>query len=338
MKALVLYGPYDLKIAEFPAPALTDDGVRIAVQYCGLCGTDMHKYHGRSGSRKVTYPVPLGHEISGIVEAVGKDVTDFKVGDRVTADPNYSCGKCYYCRNGLTHMCENSRGVIKGMAEYVCPPACNVYHIPDSLSLRDAAMTEPLSCALHGIKQLDVQLGNSVMIIGFGAIGNMMLQVLRHMKAGPIIVVETVDGKRETAARLGADLFINPITENVEEKLTEAGIRNVDRVIECVGAKSAVESAFHYAGKCATVVLFGVGDDSDPPAYYGYEAFQKELTIRNSFINPHTTQLAIDMLTDGRVIVDDFLSAVVSLEEMCEEIRSPALSRNGKVIAKIRED
>ena len=336
MKALVLYGPRDLRISDFSEPALDDDGVKIAVHYCGLCGTDMHKYIGRSGSRKVIYPVPLGHEISGIVEAVGKNVTDFKVGDRVTADPNFSCGKCYFCRNGMPHMCENGRGVVKGMAEYVCPPQQNVYHLPNELSLRDASMTEPLSCALHGIKQLDLKPGNSVMIIGLGAIGTMMLEILQQTKTGPIIVVEPQQSKKELAMRLGADLFVDPNTEDVNQKIAEAGIKNVDRVIECVGARATMENAIHYAGKCATVVMFGVGDDDNPPHYFAYEAFQKELTIRSSFVNPHTMLQAIDLLARGVVRVNDFLSEVVTLEEMCEEIKNPVLSRRGKVIARIR--
>ncbi len=336
MKALVLNGPKDLEISDFPEPALADDGVKIAVHYCGLCGTDMHKYNGRSGSRKVIYPVPLGHEISGVVEAVGKNVTDFKVGDRVTADPNWNCGKCYFCRHGMINMCENGRGVVKGMAEYVCPPQQNVYHLPDELSLRDASMVEPLSCVLHGLQQLDVKLGQSVLILGLGAIGTMVLEVLAHGKNGPIIVVETQDSKKDLALKLGADLFINPLKEDVNEVIKKAGIKNVDRLIECVGAKVTMENIIHYAGKCATIVMFGVGDDANPPFYYSYEAFQKELTIKSSFVNPHTSQMAIDMLTYGVVKVDDFLAGVITMEEMAEEIRNPNLSRKGKVIARIR--
>ncbi|MBQ6654064.1 MAG: zinc-dependent alcohol dehydrogenase family protein [Erysipelotrichaceae bacterium] len=336
MKALVLYGPHDLKVAELPEPELQDDGVKIAVHYCGLCGTDIHKYHGRSGSHGISYPVALGHEISGVVEAVGRNVTDFRVGDRVTADPNYSCGRCYYCRNGMPHMCENARGVVKGMAEYVCPPQQNVYHLPDRLSLRDASMTEPLSCVLHGLDQLDVKTGSSVLILGLGAIGTMMLEVLSHQKTGPVIVVETQQSKKALAERLGADLFIDPLHEDVTETIRKAGIRNVDRVIECVGARSTIENAMDYAGRCAVVVLFGLGNDADPPSYYPYEAFQKELTIRNSYLNPLTVQRAVDLLADGYVRVDDFLAGVISMEEMHEEIMNPDLSRKGKVIARIR--
>ena len=301
MKSLVLHQPGDVSVCDFPEPALAEDGVKIAVHYGGLCGTDFHKYHGRNGSRKVTYPVILGHEISGIVEETGNKVTRFKPGDRVTVDPNWNCGQCWFCRHDMPHMCENGKGVVKGFTEYICPPERNVYHLPDGLSLRDACLSEPLSCCLHGIELLDLKVGNSVLILGLGSIGTMMLEVLKSMKTGPLIVVETDVRKKDKALSLGADLFIDPIHEDVPEVIKKAGIPNVDRVMECVGNRHTIQNALHYAGKCATVVLFGVSDPSDPPVFDQYEAFTKELTIRNSFTNPYGMQKAIDLLASGTI-------------------------------------
>ena len=116
MKAAVLFGPGDLRVTDFPEPPLGEDCVKVAVAYCGVCGTDFHKYAGKGGSRPVTYPVPLGHEVSGVVVETGSKVKDFKPGDRVTVDPNWSCGHCWFCQNGKRHHCTNSRGVVKGMA------------------------------------------------------------------------------------------------------------------------------------------------------------------------------------------------------------------------------
>ena len=337
MKSLVLHAPHDISVCDFPEPVLNDNGVKVAVYYGGLCGTDYHKYEGRSGSRKVTYPVILGHEISGVVAATGKNVIDFKVGDRVTVDPNYSCGQCWFCRHDMPHMCENARGVVKGFTEYICPPEKNVYHLPDELSLRDACLAEPLSCCLHGIELLDVKVGNSVLILGLGSIGTMMLELLKAMKTGPLIVVETDVRKKEKALSLGADLFIDPINEDVEEVISNAGIHNIDRVMECVGNKITIQNALHYAGKCATVVLFGVSDPDDPPIFNQYEAFTKELTIKSSFTNPYAMQKAIDLLADRTIDPEPLISKEMSLEECVEEIRNPNHSRNGKVIIKIRD-
>ena len=335
MKAAVLYGPGDLRVTDFPTPVMGEDCVKVAVAYCGVCGTDFHKYAGKGGSRPVSYPVPLGHETSGVVVEVGSKVKAFKPGDRVTVDPNWSCGHCWFCQNGKRHFCSNSRGVVKGMAEFICPPQENVYHIPDSLSLKDAALTEPLSCCLHGLDLLNVSLGDTVAIVGLGAIGQLMLQLLAHSAAANIIVIEPVEEKRQTALDLGASIFINPMQEDPVEAIRAAGISNVDKVMECGGVTATAETAIRVAGKGATVVLFSVADPDAVLPLKLYEAFQKELTIRTSFINPVTTGRAIQLLTKGTIDSSRAISYVLELEELEQEIRTRHYSRLGKVIVRI---
>ena len=245
MKAAVYYGRHDVRISDFQEPLLTDTGVKVAVSYCGLCGTDLHKYDGRGGSRPVIPPVVLGHEASGIVVETGRDVTSFHKGDRVTVDPNWSCGHCSYCKEGMTHMCENSRGVVKGFAQYICPPQENVYHIPDTLSLKHAALAEPLSCCLHGMDLLDVHLGDHVLIIGMGSIGSMMVQLCRLAGAAHIVVVEPQQDKKEQAMQLGATMFLSP-DEDVVQILQDNKI-HIKKVMECVGLTATMENAFRYA-------------------------------------------------------------------------------------------
>lgn len=335
MKAAVLYGPQDLRITDFQEPALDSNSVKIKVHYCGICGTDFHKYEGKAGSRQIEYPVPLGHEVSGIVEAVGNKVTNFKAGDRVTADPNWSCGKCWYCKSGKRHLCDGSRGVVKGMAELICPPEENVYHIPDSLSLADAALTEPLSCCLHGVDILDIKLGETVCIIGLGAIGQLILQLCAKSAAARIIVVEPIESKREKAMHLGATLFINPKTENIHARLEEVGIECIDKIIECVGLPETAETAFNIAGKGATVVLFGVADPTAIVKFNPYEMFKKELIIKTSYINPNTTQRAIELLSKGSIDTCKIISKIIELDEFPEEISTRKFSKEGKVLVRI---
>ena len=337
MYALVLTGKHDVHVGPFPEPPMNADTVKIAVAYCGLCGTDLHKYEGKSGSRPLKLPVPLGHEISGIVEAVGDHVTRFQPGDRVTVDPNWSCGYCHFCQSGLRHMCENSRGVVKGMADYICPPQENVYKIPDTLSLRDAALTEPLSCCLHGMDLLDVKLGETVAIVGMGAIGAIMVQLCRLAAAADIIVIETVEEKREKAFELGATRFINPLHTDPVAALAEMGVGNVSKVMECVGLPATVSTALNVAGKCARVVLFGLGDPEKPVTFDQYAAVSKELDIQCSFLNPHTTARAISLLASGAINVDAIVSKEMSAEEMVQELHDRTYSRQGKVIVKWKE-
>lgn len=338
MKAVVLYGPKDVRVTDFPESPLADDGVKVAVSYCGLCGTDFHKFEGKAGSRPVTYPVPLGHEASGIVVETGKDVKGFKKGDRVTVDPNWSCGYCRYCKNGKSHLCENSRGVVKGMAQYICPPQENVYHIPDSLSLLDASLAEPLACCLHGVDLLDVKLGETVAIVGMGAIGQLMLQLCKHTSAANIVVVEPVEEKRETAMELGATLFINPKTEDVSEALRKANIAGIDKVLECGGLSVTAQTALSIADRGATVVLFGVASPDTILPVNQYDIFYKELVIKTSYINPATTDRAIALLSSGAIDTKAAISLVIEPEELVEELQSRKYSRLGKVVVRVGGD
>ena len=338
MKAAVLFGAGDLRITDFLEPELKDDCVKIAVSYCGICGTDFHKFAGRAGSRPVVYPVCLGHEISGVVAEVGRSVTSFKKGDRVTVDPNWSCGSCSMCKKGKRHLCTASRGVVKGMAEFVCPPAENVYLIPDSLSLKDAALTEPLSCCLHGVDLLGMLPGETVAVVGCGAIGSIMISLLKSFGAGKIIALDADYGKKANALELGADLFINSIEEDPIKVLEDKGITCVDKVIECVGITATAELSLSIAGRGATVVLFGVSDKDSVVGLKWYEAFTKELVIKTSYINPCTTSRAISLLENKIIDADKAISAVISLDDALEEIKTRKLSAKGKVLVCVKEE
>ncbi len=335
MKACVLFGAKDLRVTDFKEPELLDNGVKVAVAYCGLCGTDFHKFMGKAGSRPVVYPVPLGHEISGVIVDVGKNVTEFKKGDRVTVDPNWSCGNCYYCKNGKRHLCINSKGVVKGLAEYVCPPKENVYLIPDNLSLKDAALTEPLSCCLHGVDLLNVKSGETVAVIGLGAIGALMVQILKNSGAGKIIAFDANEEKRKIAKDLGTYAFINPLTENVEETIKNLGVECIDNVIECGGIPATASLALNVAGRGATVVLFGVSSPETVLPIKWYDAFLKELVIKTSYINPNTMARAIAMLANGLIDFDKAISAVIDMSDVEKEISTRTLSSQGKVIVQV---
>lgn len=331
MKAAVLFGKQDLRICDFPEVPMTENSVKIRVRYCGICGTDMHKFDGLPGSRPVVYPVPLGHEISGEVAEIGAKVKDFKPGDRVTVDPNWHCGCCENCKNGLFHLCTASKGVVKGMAEYICPPQENVYRLPDSLDLKTASLTEPLSCCLHGLDQLNVISGQRVALIGMGAIGTIMLQLLVRTCGARVTVLEAREDKRESALAMGAEKFICTMTENADDFLREPP----QRVLECVGLPVTCELAMHIAGRGATVVLFGVPGVSATASMPLYELFSKELTIKTSYINPATTNRAIALLASGVLDTESIICAEIGLDEFPEELKTRKLCRNGKVVVRI---
>lgn len=333
MKAVVLYGPGNVAVGDLPIKELGAGEVRVKVAYCGICGSDHHKVEGKKNTRKVTYPVALGHEISGTVEAVGEGVTEFKAGDRVTVDPNWGCGKCEFCKRGQRSYCQNSRGVVKGMAEYINAPVENVYALPDSLSLRDAALAEPVSCCLRGADLLGVRHGERVCLVGLGAIGAIMIQLIKSAGAGEIIVIEYDESKESLAKELGADVFICSKDEAKIEKY--ASKHNVDKVIECVGNTSAQLSALTVAGRGATVVMFGVADSAKTTPISLYDAFIKELTIKTSYVNPYTTERAIRVLSSGMLDTSKIIYRELTMEEAAAEFMNPTLSRFGKLLVKI---
>ena len=336
MQAVILHGKESVSLGEFPTPELHAGEVRVAVAYCGICGSDYHKYEGKQNTHPIRYPVPLGHEISGVIAAVGEGVSGFSVGDRVTVDPNWSCGKCRFCQEGKPSFCENARGVVKGMAQYVVSPIENVYRLPDSLPLKRAALTEPLSCCLHGMDLLDIRQGERVALVGFGAIGAIMLGLIRHAGAGEVIVIEPNEAKRETALAMGATCFVSPMDAEAMAKLSEQG--DITRVMECVGNSRAQTTALTVAGKGATVVLFGVSDAKEMLSLSVYDAFLKELTIKTSFVNPRTTRRAVALLATDLMDWDALVAAELSMEEALEEIRHPHYSRIGKVLVRVNPE
>lgn len=262
MKSAVFYGKHDLRVEESAKPAVGRRDVLINVKACGVCGTDVHIYEGDKGAADVTPPTILGHEFAGVVEAVGSDVAGFKPGDRVCIDPNHPCGCCEPCRDGINHYCEHMTGygttVNGGFAEYCSVDMQQVYKLGDHTSFEQGAMTEPVACCLHGIDMCNIKPGSTVVVIGGGMIGLLMMQLAKNAGATKVVLLEPVEGKREVALKLGADLAIDSIHEDVPARLEQEGVGNVDVVIECVGKPVTIEQAIQIAGHKATVMMFGL--------------------------------------------------------------------------------
>lgn len=313
MKAAVLTEKMNLEIQELPLPEPLDHEVIVKVKACGICGTDQHIYHGQPGSAEVQFPIVLGHELSGEIVQIGKNVTQFKIGNRVSIDPNMYCGTCDYCRGNRVHLCDNLQaiGVTRngGMGEYCAVPAANCYTLPDELSYEEGAMIEPLGCVLHGFNQIKMWPGASVLIIGGGYIGLMMMQVAKMYGASPIVVSEPDSTKHNLAIQLGASEAIKP--EELESKRD-----GFDIVIECVGRKESMTQAVNMAKKGGTVLLFGVSAPDTKIEVQPFDIFSKELTIKGSFINPHTHDLAISLVQQGKIQIKPLLSHQFSMQEL----------------------
>ncbi len=341
MKAAVFYGKHDLRIENIEIPRAGRGEVVLQVKACGICGTDVHIFEGDEGAAATPRGTVLGHEFAGIVTEVGEGVTSVKVGDRVCVDPNKLCNECYYCKSGLGHFCENITGigttVNGGFAEYCVVPESQVYQVADSTSYEAAAMTEPVACCLHGIDMCDISPGDTVMVIGGGMIGLIMLQLAKLKGASTLILSEPVAEKRAYAKKLGADICVDPINENVAKVLEKNGISRISTVIECVGRTSTMTDAISFAGKKSTVMFFGLTKPDEAIQVKPFELFKKEITLKASFINPYTQQRALDLIASGKIDVSSMVYQIASLDELNSILCDPGFRSMGKFIIKPSE-
>lgn len=338
MKAAVYHGSGDLRVEEVPVRKLKDNEVKIQVKYCGICGTDIHIFHGDGGCCDVTPPLVPGHEFSGVVAEVGAGVKTVKVGDRVTGDPNDMCGECYFCKNGMQHFCKNNIGigttVDGGFAEYVIMREKQAYKVSDDLSFIEAAMAEPISCCLHGIDLCNIKAGDTVLVIGGGPIGMIMMQLAKNAGASKVIMSEPVEEKREQALKLGATKTIDPLHEDVEAVLAEY-CENVNVVIECVGNVHTQADAVRFAGRGATIMYFGLAAPEESFPIRPDDIFKKELHITSSYINPYSFERAIQILESGTVELESLITNVVPLDDIADVFTKPEYRRTGKVMIQI---
>lgn len=336
MKSAVFYGKHDLRVEEHEMPKVGPKDVLIQVKACGVCGTDVHIYEGDKGAAEVTPPTILGHEFSGVIAEVGSEVTNYKAGDRVCIDPNCYCGACEPCRNGVVHYCEHMIGygttVNGGFAEYCAVNERQVYKLGDNTSFEQGAMTEPVACCLHGMDMCEIRPGHQVVVIGGGMIGLLMLQLSKLAGAAKVALLEPVESKREVGKKLGADICIDPLHEDVKARLKEEGMTWVNTVIECVGRPSTIEQAIDIAGNKAVVMMFGLTKPDETISVKPFEIFRKELVLKASYINPYTQKRALDLIDSGRLDVSSMVYEVADLDELADILSNPELRAKGKYI------
>ncbi|EHN58393.1 MAG: zinc-dependent alcohol dehydrogenase family protein [Oenococcus sp.] len=313
MDALVLTAVKQMEVQETKKPTPKANEVLIESKYAGICGTDHALYNGLPGSAAAVPPIVLGHENSGIVAEVGADVVDFKVGDRVTVDPNIYCGKCFYCRTGRPELCDNlsAIGVTRngGLEQYFTAPETQVYKVPDNVSLKAAATTEPISCAVHGVKLLKLTPYQKALVIGDGFMGQLFVQLLRAYGVHQVDFAGIIDEK----LALNKEKFGVTNTFNTTRDQIPA---DYDVVIEAVGLPQTQEQAVNATVKGAQVLMFGVGKPNQEFKMNTYEVYQKQLTIQGSFINPNAFEDSLALLSSGKLDVLPLISNEPSLKDV----------------------
>ena len=325
------------EVREMQFGQLNPHQVLVKNHACGICGTDVHIYHGEKGSAEVNPPIVLGHEFSGIVAKVGSEVEGLKIGDHVTIDPNIYCGRCMPCRMGKKQNCENlfalGVNVNGGFAQYSVCPDTQCFRVSDTLDLDVAAMAEPLACAIHGMDSVGIVPGQVVLVVGGGTIGLLMVQLARLSGASTVILSEPVEMRQKIGLEIGADAVIDPLNEDIAGRIHEiCGRTGADIVIECVGRESAVMQAIKAAGFGANILLFGVPAVDATIELPLFEVYKKELHIMGSMINPDTHQRAVNLLNSGRLKVKELITHTYDLEHLDEAIHMQMSSDSIKVI------
>jgi 2-desacetyl-2-hydroxyethyl bacteriochlorophyllide A dehydrogenase len=302
VKAAVISSPgvVGVETVDDPAPGPRDVVVQVAA--CGLCGTDLHILQGEFAP---TLPIVPGPEFAGEIVAVGSEVRELAVGDQVAVDPSLYCHECHYCRIGRNNLCERWAAigvtVPGGAAEFAVAPAANCVKLPEHIRTMDAALIEPLSCAVRGYDILRGQLASHVLIYGSGTMGLMMLELAKRTGAATVDVVDVNEERLGTAASLGC-------TNTATSAEEIARPRGWDIVIDATGNAQAIQDALGRVGKGGTFLQFGVADYAARATIEPYRIYNQEITITGSMAVLHSYERAAELFAAGVLDPEVFIS------------------------------
>jgi len=321
MKALVLKRYHDLVYEDVPEPNLGPFDVLIQVKACGICGSDVHGMDGSTGRR--IPPIIMGHEAAGVIVRVGENVAGWKPGDRVTFDSTLYCGECFFCRRGQINLCDHR--MVLGVscreyrrhgafAEYVAVPARVLHRLPEALPFEQAAMVEALSIAVHAVERTPRRLNDSVLVVGAGTIGLLIIQVLRVAGCGRIFAADLDQSRLDLALRLGADEGLRPDKDDVPAAVrANSQGRGADAAFDAVGLSTTLQAALAALRKGGALTL--VGNLSAGAEFPLQAAVTRELSLRGSCASSGEYPACLEMLERGTIRTNALLSAVAPLAE-----------------------
>jgi L-iditol 2-dehydrogenase len=321
VKALVLQEYNRFEYRDVPEPEIGPDEVLIQVKACGICGSDVHGMDGSTGRR--TPPLIMGHEASGVIADRGENVVEWQKGDRVTFDSTIYCGQCYFCRQGMTNLCDHRRvlGVSceaycqnGALAEYVAVPQRILYRLPEGLSFEQAAMVEALSIAFHAVGRTPIALNDTAVVIGAGMIGTLVIQSLRAAGCGRIMAVDLDQDRLDLACQLGAVEALRSDADDVVARvLKRTAGRGADVAFEVVGITPTLRLAVQCLRKGGSLTL--VGNLSPTTEFLLQAAVTRELTLYGSCASRGEYPACLDMIAREAINVDALISAVAPLAD-----------------------
>jgi len=338
MKAVVWHGGEEVRIEEVPEPHMGPNDALVKVKAVGICGSDLHAFEGIS--RRRVPPLIMGHEIAGEVADVGKNVAKLKEKDRVVVYPILSCGECEHCRSGNENICRDIRflglHVPGGFAEYTVVPANKCIKVPNSLMFEKACLTEPLSVGVHVVNNVPLKVTDTILVVGAGIIGSMIIQVARLRTSGEIVVTDILNSRLELAKKLGADVTINSKEEDVAEEITKiTDGRGVDVSIEAVGVQSTVQQAQASAKKGGIIAAVGLLEENVKIDMM--RLVSSELKLCGSYAyNDYDFRSSINLIARDRINLQPYLTHIFPLEDALKGFKEMATNKETvlKVILK----
>lgn len=301
MRALVLLREHEVEIQQRPVPVPDPDQVLVKIESVGVCGSDVHYYqHGRIGDFIVEDPMILGHESSGVIVAVGSDVDEARIGQRVSIEPQRSCRVCEYCKRGEYNLCPSiefyATPPIDGcFSEYALIQSDFAHEIPDSVSWDAGALLEPLSVGIASARKAHLSVGSTVLVAGAGPIGAIVAQVARAFGASEVVVTDLVEARRKTVVELGA-------TEAYAPGAVELEGRKFDAFFDATGVTAAVVDGIRHVKAGGSAIIIGMGDDDMllPVSYIT----SHEVNVTGVFRYNNTWPAGIDLVASGKVDLD----------------------------------
>jgi L-iditol 2-dehydrogenase len=310
MQQALMIKPGQIEYREIPLPQLQPDEVLIQVRRIGICGSDIHVFQGRHPY--TSYPVVQGHEVSGIISQVGKQVKFLSVADLVVFMPQVTCGECYPCRHRMYHICDSLKVMgfqTNGAAqEYFPIRADMVMKLPETVSLDHAALIEPISVAVHALSRFGNVAGLNVLVLGAGTIGNLVAQVATASGAKRVLITDISKYKCNKARQCGLNNVVNPAKEELGKAILKAfGPDKADLILECVGVEATISEAIANARKGSTIIVVGVFGDK-PSVDLGLVQ-DRELSLMGTLMYQRKDyERAIELVAQGILHLDQMVT------------------------------
>lgn len=322
MKIALMETPGNIKIKEVEKPKPKDDELLVQIKHVGICGSDIHYYeHGKIGDFVVEKPIILGHESAGVVVDMGKNVKNFEIGDSVTIEPGYTCGKCEYCLSGRYNLCPDVIFMATppydgAFSEYVAYPAYMVFKLPKNMSTLEGALIEPLAVGIYSTDLGEAKLGQSAVILGSGAIGLCTLMSLKAKGINEIYVVDVLENRLNKAKELGATKTINAKDEDpIKVVMDFTNGEGVDMVYEAAGHPTTILQTSKFVKKGGVVVLIGMSANSVVPYDFG-TLMGKEASIKTVFRYRNIYPKAIKSVADGIIPISKIVTNTFKMDEI----------------------